>query len=195
MELNSLFENIHWTLKNCHKGMDIVIVSTNHPQQQSFWQQRLETLKGNLLKESCIVLVVLEEWPGGAGNGLGTLFAYHKAQEKAKFMYHTDLYALQKKGASVAIYHTAGQGMTLFPITASELNDRSAVKLPGIIGNRRLTILEAVIAQTSRFADQRRGRLSVFWGDQIFIPSNHFSETGDHHIEILCRVNDFPSES
>ena len=30
-----------------------------------------------------------------------------------------------------------------------------------------LTILEAVIKQTGVYAPSRRGRLSVFWGDQV----------------------------
>ena len=175
--------------------MDIIIISTNTLQQEIFWQKRLKELRGLVCKPDAIVIAIHEEWSGGAGNGLGTLFAYYKAQEKARFMYGIDLYELQKKGASVAIYHTAGQGKRLFPITASEANDKSAVKLPGLIADRSLTLLETVIAQTGLFAVHRGGRLSVFWGDQIFIPSKNYSETGNHHIEILCRGNAFPSQS
>lgn len=175
--------------------MDIIIISTNTQEQANFWQKRIRELRGIICKHDAFIIAIHEDWPGGAGNGLGTLFAYHKAQEKAKFMYQKDLYELQKKGASVAIYHTAGHGKRLFPITASEHNNKSAVILPGLVGGRRLTILEAVIAQTNRFAAQREGRLSVFWGDQIFIPSKKFFEDGSHHIEILCRENDFPSQS
>jgi hypothetical protein len=179
--------------KTISSGPDILIVSTNTQHQEDFWQKRLKELRGVILNPNAVVLAVTEDWPGGAGNGLGTLYAYHKAQEKSKYMYRSDLYEMQRNGASIAIYHTAGQGKRMYPVTASEFNDKSSIKLPGVIDHRQITILEAVIAQTSRFFDQRKGRLHVFWGDQIFIPSKNHSRAGDYHIEIIGKQNPFPS--
>ena len=64
--------------------MDIIIVSTTSADLEDFWQQRLESAAGVIVKESTKVLVVFEDWPGGAGNGLGTLYAVQKAANKAK---------------------------------------------------------------------------------------------------------------
>lgn len=45
------------------------------------------------------------------------------------------------------------------------------MKLPATldVGGERLpmTILEAVLKQTGVYAPMRKGRLSVFWGDQV----------------------------
>jgi hypothetical protein len=57
------------------------------------------------------------------------------------------------------------------------------------------SVLEAVIKQTGIYASSRKGRLSVFWGDQVFINSAPFVVTPTHHIDILCTLtgNDFPT--
>ncbi len=147
-------------------GMDILIVVTNNKQQQRYWQGRLSFSNSK-------VIVVEEDWPGGAGNALGTLYAYQKACVDAKKRYGINLLEQQKAGAAVAMYHTAGQGTRLAPLPGSESNNKSAVKLPCQHRNSSelVTILEAVIQQTAIFAPTRGGRLSVFWGDQIFVPS------------------------
>ena len=49
-------------------------------------------------------------------------------------------------------------------------------------------MLEAVIKQTGIYASSRKGRLSVFWGDQVFLPSASFQYTSTHHIDILCTL-------
>jgi hypothetical protein len=52
-----------------------------------------------------------------------------------------------------------------------------------------LTVLEAVILQTGIYASSRKGRLSVYWGDQVFIPSaRNFRYTPTHHIDIMCTL-------
>ncbi len=56
-------------------------------------------------------MAVHEDWASdGAGNGLGTLYAYSKASEKARIKFSVDLDSILKEGWSVAIYHTAGKG-------------------------------------------------------------------------------------
>ena len=49
-----------------------------------------------------------------------------------------------------------------------------------------LTVLEAVVKQTGLYA--RKGRLSVFWGDQVFLPTAPVPTTSTHHIDILCTL-------
>lgn len=51
-----------------------------------------------------------------------------------------------------------------------------------------LTVLEAVVKQTGIYAKSRKGRLSVFWGDQVFLPSASFQYTPTHHIDIMCTL-------
>jgi len=58
----------------------------------------------------------------------------------------------------------------LAPLPGGENNNKPGVKLPATltVGGERvpLTILEAVLKQTGVYAPMRKGRLSVFWGDQ-----------------------------
>ena len=51
-----------------------------------------------------------------------------------------------------------------------------------------MTVLEAVVKQTGIYAPSRKGRLSVFWGDQVFIPSAAFSYAPTHHVDIMCTL-------
>jgi hypothetical protein len=51
-----------------------------------------------------------------------------------------------------------------------------------------MTVLEAVIQQTGIYASSRKGRLSVFWGDQVFLPSAPFVYTPSHHADIMCTL-------
>lgn len=72
---------------------------------------------------------------------------------------------------SVGLYHTAGKGTRLAPMPGSENNNKPGVKLAvtaDINGKPSpLTILESVIKQTGVYGKSRKGRLSVFWGDQV----------------------------
>jgi hypothetical protein len=177
--------------------MNIVIISTSHPQQQAFWERRLTHEGKSILKPGTIILSILEDWPGGAGNGFGTLYAYKKAKERFSELYNADLDKKLQEGASVSIYHTAGYGKRIVPLVSCEQGNKSAVKLPGYIdpsSTEVITILEAVIKQTSTYAPYLKGRLSVFWGDQIFIPAILPKEPIKSHVAILCRWEKFPSE-
>lgn len=92
-------------------GYDAVIICTSNPAQEKFWQARLEKTRGQSARQGALILAVHEDWGAdGAGNGLGTLYAYSKASAKAKSQFSVDLDAKLKEGWSVAIYHTAGKG-------------------------------------------------------------------------------------
>jgi len=51
---------------------------------------------------------------------------------------------------------------------------------------RSVSVLEAVIRQTGLYS--RLGRLSVFWGDQVFLPTASFQQPSTHHADILCTL-------
>jgi hypothetical protein len=51
-----------------------------------------------------------------------------------------------------------------------------------------MTVLEAVVKQTGIYAKSRKARLSVFWGDQVFVPSATFEYTPTHHADIMCTL-------
>src|SRR5210317_2453572 len=104
----SLSQNMDANLKASaeNSGMDIIIVSTTSHDQEEYWQKRLEAGRGQICKKDAVILAVYEDWPGGAGNGLGTLYAIAKAAMKAKSK-GRDLLGDLKKGASVGLYHTA----------------------------------------------------------------------------------------
>lgn len=77
-----------------------------------------------------LVLAVSEDWSSsaGAGNGLGTLYAYQKACRVAKTKYNIDLdVELMAAKISAALYHTAGKGTRLAPLPASENNNKPGV--------------------------------------------------------------------
>lgn len=177
-------------------GMDVVIVSTTSAHQEAYWQHRLEATRGQIVNEGALVLAIHEDWPGGAGNGLGTLYALHEAARRAHAQ-GVDLLKHLADGAAVGLYHTAGKGTRLAPLPASENNNKPAVKLPGLITvdgeSRPITILESVIRQTSIYAPARRGRVSVFWGDQIFVPTADPFRKATHHADILCQLSAFPT--
>lgn len=179
-------------------GMDIVIVCCQNEEQEHYWQKRLKQTTGSIVKPSAIVIVVQEDWAGGAGNGLGSLYAYQKAREKGYIEYKIDIFQKQREGHSVALYHTAGEGRRLYPLTASEYGNKSAVVLPSLVKlddhEEPLTLLEATIKQTSIYAPFRKGRLSVFWADQIFIPANNPDYTSRHHADILVKLMPMPTE-
>eukprot|EP01064_Diplonema_japonicum_P031776 TRINITY_DN5792_c0_g1_i5.p1 TRINITY_DN5792_c0_g1~~TRINITY_DN5792_c0_g1_i5.p1 ORF type:complete len:544 (+),score=110.27 TRINITY_DN5792_c0_g1_i5:45-1634(+) len=175
------------------EGYNAVIVCCSGVIEANYWQQRLESSRGVVVQEDTLVVSVDEDWNGGAGNGLGTLYAFSKAQTKA-LEKGVDL---QKKMASgefsVAVYHTAGKGTRLAPLPGAENNNKPGVKLPSTVALKDnstapITILEAVIKQTSCYAASRKGRLSVFWGDQIFIPSISPAYKPTAHIDLLAQM-------
>jgi len=124
---------------------DATIVCTTDDHQAEYWMDKFRNgLLATKSKNSGgggdgdekkknpypIVLAVSEDWndPGGAGNGLGTLYAYRKAAALAKELYGVDLDdALSRNLVSAALYHTAGKGTRLAPLPASENNNKPGV--------------------------------------------------------------------
>ena len=200
-ETRTKFKNIELMNESAanQSGMDIIVISTTSRYQEHYWQNRLESTKGVITNSDAVIITVHEDWPGGAGNGLGTLYALVKAQEKGLQLFAIDIMDRLKKGASIGLYHTAGKGTRLAPLPGSETNNKSGVKLPGLVtlGNEILpiTILEAVIKQTSVYASSRKKRVSVFWGDQIFVPSVKVEYQPNHHADILCQLGPMPDRS
>lgn len=180
------------------QGMDIIIISTGSKQLEEAWENRFQYSRKEIAKPDASIIVIHEDWLKGAGNGLGTLYAYQKAREKGKKLFGFDLYDRQKEGASIAIYHTAGIGSRLYPLTASEYGNKPGVILPGPLNKddplQLITTLEAVIRQTAIYAPSRKGRLSVFWGDQLFIPSKNSEYEPKYHVDILAMVSQMPSK-
>jgi len=176
-------------------------VCTTTANQAKFWQGRLQSTLGTISPRTCKVCAVDEDWAaGGAGNGLGTLYAFQKAQKLAQSKYKIDiLQGMQQGKLSVAMYHTAGKGTRLAPIPGAENNNKPGVKLPGVVktsnGPMPVTILESVIKQTGVYASSRRGRLSVFWGDQVFIPSASTRYTSSYHADILAQMGPMPTKA
>ncbi|KAJ8599959.1 hypothetical protein CTAYLR_002845 [Chrysophaeum taylorii] len=179
------------------EGFSVVIVCTGTEWQAKFWQARLERGKGYVIPATSDVVCVHEDWTtGGAGNGLGTLYAMRKAAAA----YEGDLLGKLLSGEiSVAVYHTAGKGTRLAPLPGAENNNKPGVKLPASApvgeGGARvpLTILESVVKQTGVYAASRAGRASVFWGDQIFVPTLDTAyDAARAHADILCMLAPMP---
>ena len=111
-------------------GMDIVIVSTPSSHQREYWQQRLTATRGQVCSSEATVVAVHEDWPGGAGNGLGTLYALDAAATEIRKTNGVELLSELADGGAVAVYHTAGKGTRLAPLPGTENNNKPAVKLP-----------------------------------------------------------------
>ncbi|MDD5551813.1 MAG: hypothetical protein PHI88_01485 [Candidatus Pacebacteria bacterium] len=153
-----------------NQGFDIVIiVSSNN--NSKYWERRLRYTRKEILPKKTKIICIEEKWKDedGAGQLLGTLNAIKFI--KSKLNIEKEL----RKGKTVAMYHTAGKGKRMAPLSGTEKNNKPAIKLPKPIkvGNKNnlISLLEAVIYSTQIFAKSREGRLCVFWGDQIIIPS------------------------
>lgn len=111
---------------------DVTIICTTDDHQASYW---MEKLSNGVCKKTGdgqypLVLAVSEDWndAGGAGNGLGTLYAYMKATKLAKEKFGIELDTeLKAKNISAALFHTAGKGTRLAPLPASENNNKPGV--------------------------------------------------------------------
>ena len=187
-EILKQIEAMHDCVKR-RLGPDVIIVVSSTRGESEFWRERLEQTKGLICRADARIICVDEDWPGGAGNLLGTLYAFNKASGKCSA---GALAEELKAGCSVHMYHTAGKGTRLYPLPAVEFGSKPAVKLPGMLetpaGALPITIPEAVIFQTAIFAPSRGGRLSVWWGDQVFVPSVPVHGTSKFHAEIVTQI-------
>ena len=188
------------TLMNSCKNFDVIIICTSTEHQAKYWRGRLQAGLGTWLPAKTKVTAVNEDWDGGAGNGLGTLYAFLKAAKVLNNDYGIDMLDLLKNELiSVGLFHSAGKGTRLAPLPGAENNNKPGVKLSSTIllkdGPTPITILEGVIKQTGCYASSRRGRLSVFWGDQVFIPSCSVTYEPSHHADILCKLGPMVDEN
>lgn len=168
---------------------------------------------GAVVKKSSVVLSVSEtNWTKGAGNGLGTLNGFIRAARKAQDLniIETDVPSgkvnltqddinkladafsayLKRGNKSAFMFHTAGKGTRTAPLPGVEGNSKPNIKLPEMVDvggvMQPMTILEGVMKAISRYADTRKGRLGVFWGDQVIINQNPVGdEAPKHHVEIF----------
>ena len=173
-----------------------IVVCCTDASQAQYWTERLESVH-SIVHRGKVICTHEADWNGNAGNGLGTLYAFECAQQIAQDKFQINLQEEMANGASIGLYHIAGKGTRLAPLPGSEINNKPGVQLPGILQVNgvatNISILEAVIKQTGIYAASRPGRLSVFWGDQIFVPSISSSYTPTHEIDIMCTLRSMPS--
>jgi mannose-6-phosphate isomerase len=112
-------------------------------------------LRKEICLDSTCVPVSESGWNGRAGNGLGTLFAI----ENASTALGKDLVEEAKRGKSVLIVHTAGEGSR--NLLTRTVKNKALIEVPN------LTLLEGVIKQFQDFAIP--SRILVTWGDQFLL--------------------------
>ncbi|MBD3379580.1 MAG: hypothetical protein GF408_03855 [Candidatus Omnitrophica bacterium] len=195
-------------------GADIVIVVNSSDTQASFWQERLtgdDGVHGSgvVLKKDAIVLSVSEAlWDGEAGNGFGTLNGFVEAAMRAGELGVLDMedgldiedicgaMLSFSSGKTVFMFHNAGKGTRVSPLPAAEANSKPNIRLPGMItvtdteGTRSepMTMLEAVLRETSVYAPSRKERLCVFWGDQVILNEENIDNAPAFPVEIFGEV-------
>ncbi len=130
----------------------VVVVVSDEPAVREL---ELSSLKKDVLLDSIFVQVSESGWNGAAGNGLGTLFAIENASKAIE----KDLIEEVKRGKSVLIVHTAGEGTR--NILTRTCKNKAFVEVP------KFTILEGVIKQFHDFAIP--SRIMVTWGDQFLL--------------------------
>ena len=181
-----------------NQGFDILIISNDHISQEKVLKQNVEALRGVCINKDALVIFVTEDWPRGAGTGLGPIYAFHKAYNIAKNDHSTDLLERLMNGASVAIYYTIGENRKLAPLLLTELNNKSLIKLPGYCDDQtqqsQLTLLSALIKQSSIYANNLKGRVNIFSGEQLFLPYGKPSFQPKHKVEIFSLSIPFPTE-
>jgi hypothetical protein len=127
---NPIFEAAVTAMTLPENRFDVTIICTTDDHQAAFWMSKLKSSDDS--SQFPMILAVSEDWedPSGAGNGLGTLYAWKKAVQYASDMYNNqvDLTALLADGKiSAALYHTAGKGTRMAPLPASENNNKPGV--------------------------------------------------------------------
>jgi hypothetical protein len=131
---NPRFEEAVTAMTLPENRFDVTIICTTDDHQADFWMSKLKPSSAGAVKKAKVefpmVIAVSEDWtdPSGAGNGLGTLYAWKKAVAYAQDTFQVDLNDLMlKKEVSAALYHTAGKGTRLAPLPAGENNNKPGV--------------------------------------------------------------------
>lgn len=205
-------ENIRAMYEAAEKslGPDIVIVVSALESERRFWKERLESTRGQIAGRDAAIFSVLESYGAGSppGNALGSLLAYETARAQSPEQAGVSWEGLRRriqreKGRDpvVAIYHTAGYGSRVWPITGAEMGSKSRISMPRYLNQDDkkvpMTLLEATIFQSAIFAKNRPGRVMVFWGDQVFIPTRpleSLQSPSESPVEILALAGDFSYE-
>ncbi len=157
-------------------GYDVIIISSScleesQKQERIFDQTFGQRTTSN--QRPVIILSVIEDWPGGAGNLFGSLVAFNQARKKAFDRYGVDLDKLWQTGeVKIMLIHNGGEGKRANPLPQAENNSRGAIKMIGDVktpnGKIPLTLLLAVAVQNSLFAASNDTRdIDIFWSSQI----------------------------
>lgn len=164
------------------RGFDVIVVVASNGNSK-YWEWRLSATRNEVLSPKTKIICTEEKWEKGAGQLLGTLHAFEEANKKK------NLKGVLKRGGTVAFYHTAGYGKRMAPLCGAEGNNKPAIKLPRPMeiegGDTLLTVLEAGILSTQCYARTREGRICVFWGDQVIIPSGTMRRKTNLPVEIF----------
>ncbi|MCB1213172.1 MAG: hypothetical protein KDK40_02630 [Chlamydiia bacterium] len=169
-------------------GEFYLVVVCGSRSQATYWEECLKPSQSPYSSGKTHLGVVVERWRDerGAGNALGTFNAFLEAADLFRLREGVDLVQKIREGARCAIYHTAGRGTRLYPLTASEGGDKSRILMPYLAGHasgRSMTLLESVIYQTRSLC--KNACVGVFWGDQLFIPPTPMLDNSPVHI-CLC---------
>jgi hypothetical protein len=126
---NARFEAAVEAMTKPENRFDVTLICTTDDHQADFWMTKLSPGLASGDSNFPMVIAVSEDWaPSGAGNGLGTLYAWKKAVALAKTKFNQDLEALLlDKTISAALFHTAGKGTRMAPLPASENNNKPGV--------------------------------------------------------------------
>ena len=133
--MNERFEKAVTAMTLPENRFDVTIICTTDDHQAEFWMSKLSISKDEG-SQFPMAIAVSEDWnnASGAGNGLGTLYAWQKAVKYAQETFSVDLKTLLEQGKiSAALFHTAGKGTRMAPLPASENNNK-----PGVVRNHQM---------------------------------------------------------
>lgn len=170
------------------RGFDVLVVTVSSDASRRWWTERLHAGRESVAGRAEVAVVVE---PRPAGTAGGTVLAVRAAGEALG----TDLLAPSDR--SVAVVHAAGAGTRLEPLTSIE-GEKPRVRVPGVarIDGRdvAITLLEAVIRSTAAWGPASRGRIAVWWGDQVFAaPSASWGPA--HPASLLVRAVEAPDDA
>lgn len=131
-KMNERFEAAVTAMTLPENRFDLTIICTTDDHQAQFWMSKLKVEASSSGDDDKfpMAIAVSEDWENssGAGNGLGTLYAWQKAVKYAQDKLSVDLNGmLLEKKISAALFHTAGKGTRMAPLPASENNNKPGV--------------------------------------------------------------------